>query len=361
MYDYLVVGSGIYGAVWAHQCKENKKTCLVIDKRNHIAGNVYSEKIENIDVHKYGPHIFNTNNDQIWQYAQQFSKFIQYTHKVKVNYHNKIYSMPINLQTIYEIYGVKTPEEAKKQIESVKVPISNPKNLEEWCLSQIGPELYDIFIRHYTQKQWKRDPKELPISIIKRLPIRFNFDDRWHESKYSGIPSDGYTQWIANMLDGTQVELGVDYFERDWSKYAKKVVYTGPIDRLFNYCYGKLDYRTLRFESKTLTGDYQGVAQMNYTDEHIPFTRTVEHKHFTYKNSDKTVVTWEYPEEWKIDAEPYYPINDERNNQLYKKYKEKLDNCSNMVGGGRLCMFKYYDMDSVIASALHKFRLVYDG
>ncbi len=354
-YDFLIVGSGLFGATFAQQCKENGKSCLVIEKRDHIAGNVYTERIEGIDAHRFGPHIFSTNNEVIWNYVNRFSKFIQYVHRVKVNYNNRIYSMPINLQTLYEVYGVKTPEEAKKQIDLVKIPIKNPSNLEEWCLSQVGEKLYNIFIRSYTRKQWGRDPKELPSSIIKRLPIRFNYDDRWHDSLYSGIPSEGYTKLVANMLDGVDVGLGVNYFDRDWFRIAKMVVYTGPIDKLFGEIYGPLEYRTLRFESKVLSGDYQGVAQMNYTGEE-PFTRIVEHKHFTYKKSEKTVVTWEYPEKWEKGSEPYYPINDEKNMETYQKYKKALANCPNIIGGGRLCDYKYLDMDACIASALNKFK-----
>lgn len=359
-YDLLIVGAGLFGSVFAQQCKEQGKTCLVIDKREHIAGNVYSEQIENIHVHRFGPHIFNTNSDAIWEYAQRFSDFTQYAHKVKVNYHNKIYSMPINLQTLYEVYGISNPTDAAELIKSVQIPIENPKNLEEWCLSQIGEELYNIFIKYYTKKQWKKDPKDLPASIIKRLPIRLNFDDRWHESSHSGIPTNGYTQWIANMLDGIQIELGIDYFTKDWSKYADRIVYTGAIDQLFDYCYGALDYRTLRFETKVLDGDYQGIAQVNYTDENVPYTRTVEHKHFNYKKNDKTVVTWEYPEEWKLGATPYYPINDDKNNELYNRYKHRLMETPNIIGGGRLCEFKYMDMDQVIGSALKKAKSIND-
>jgi UDP-galactopyranose mutase len=347
------VGSGLYGATFAQVVKQHGKTCLVIDKREHIAGNCYTKKEHGIDVHCYGPHLWNTNSEEVWQYVQRFSKFTQYAHRVKVNYHNRIYSMPINLQTMYEIYGVRTPEEARRKIEEVRVPIVNPQNLEDWCLSQVGPDLYNIFIKHYTEKQWDRSARELPTSIIKRLPIRLNFDDRWHQSIYSGIPVDGYTALVANMLDGIQVELGTDYFAKDWTKYAKQIVYSGPIDALFNYCHGELEYRTLRFESKTLDGDYQGIGQVNYTDAETPFTRIVEHKHFNLKPNDKTIVTWEYPEKWNRGAEPYYPINDEKNDSIYKKYKKELDNHPHIVVGGRLGSYLYKNMDQILASALH--------
>lgn len=350
-YDFLIVGSGLFGATFAQKCKEAGKTCLVIDKRNHIAGNVYTERVESIDVHRYGPHIFHTNNETIWKYVNRFTEFTQYVHRVKVNYQGKIYTMPINLQTMYEVYGISTPEEARKKLEEVRVPIANPKNLEEWCLSRVGPELYHTFICGYTTKQWGREPKELPASIIKRLPIRLSFDDRWHQSIHSGIPSNGYTAMVANMLDGVQVELGVDYFGKDWTPYAHRIVYTGAIDKLFDYCYGQLEYRTLRFDTKTLDGDYQGVVQMNYTDAAIPYTRIVEHKHFTYKTCDKTVVTWEYPAQWQQGSEPYYPVNDERNDELYRKYKELTP--VNMIIGGRLGTFKYLDMAPTILQALN--------
>jgi UDP-galactopyranose mutase len=279
-HDFLIVGSGLFGAVFSEQAKRYGKKCLIIDKQPHIAGNCYSEKQENIDVHVTGPHIFNTNSDDIWSYVNNFSKFNQYVHKVKVTYKDKIYSFPINMMTLYQVYGVKTPEEARNKLTEVKVKIDNPQNLEEWCLSQVGPELYELFIYGYTKKQWKKDPKNLPASIIKRLPIRLTYDDRYHESKWCGIPADGYTAWVKNIIGDTPVELGVDFFAIDWRQYAKNVVYSGKIDALFNYCYGDLEYRTLRFETKVLDGDYQGVAQMNYTDENVPWTRITEHKHF---------------------------------------------------------------------------------
>lgn len=353
-YDFLIVGSGLFGAVFAQQCLEKGKTCLVIDKNYHIAGNVYSEKQEGIDVHIHGPHIFNTNKKELWEYANRFAQFNQYVHKVRAIHQDKVYSLPINLMTLYQVYGVKTPTEARQILDKVRIKIDNPQNLEEWCLSQVGPGLYNLFIRGYTKKQWKKDPKELPAEIIKRLPIRLTYDDRWHESKWCGIPNDGYTAWVANMLDGVKVELGVDFFTLDWKKYSKNLVYSGKIDALFNYCYGDLDYRTLRFENKVFDGDYQGVAQVNYTDENIPFTRTTEHKHFNNKGQPKTIVTWEYPTEFSRDQYPYYPVNTEKNNSLYQKYKKELINCPNIVGGGRLCDFKYLDMDTTLASSLKK-------
>ena len=354
-YDFLIVGAGLFGSVFAQQCKENKKSCLVIDKKDHIAGNVYSKNIENIEVHMYGPHIFNTNNLDIWNYANRFSNFIQYFHRVKAKFNEKVYSMPINLQTIYEIYGIDDPQTAIKKIEKSKLKIENPKNLEDWCLATVGQELYEKFIKGYTQKQWGKPPKELPSSIIKRLPIRFNFDDRWHETKYSGIPENGYTKWVENILNDIKVELNTDFFEKsNWSKYAKTIIFTGPIDKLFNYCLGKLEYRSLKFETKIIPcNDYQGISQINYTDLKNDFTRTIEHKHFNYKTTEKTVVTWEYPD-LNGDA-PYYPINDEKNNNLHKKYVG-LAAEQKIQGGGRLFDYKYYNMDAVIAAAVKKFK-----
>lgn len=351
-YDFLVVGAGLFGAVFAQQMKEKGKTCLVIDRRAHIAGNVYSERRENIDVHVYGPHIFNTNSDDVWEYAKRFTKFNQFTHKVKVKYNDRMYSMPINMDTLHQLWGVTTPAEAMEKIEAVRVPCENPQNAEEWALSQVGPEIYNIFYRGYTKKQWKKDPKDLPASIFKRLPIRFTYDDRWHASKHSGIPADGYTAWVQNMLDGIPVELGVDYFKMNPYQYADRVVYTGRIDELLNYCYGELDYRTLRFDNKVFDGDFQGVPQVNYANEEIPHTRIVEHKHFNpMPGQEKTIVTWEYPETWERTAEPYYPIDSTENRALYQRYRKALDGWTDMVIGGRLGDYRYYDMDAVIASA----------
>jgi UDP-galactopyranose mutase len=349
-YDFLIVGAGLYGAVFAQQMKEYGKRCIVIDKRPHIAGNVYSERIEGIDVHRYGPHIFHTSSESIWQYANRFTKFVQYAHKVKARHQDKIYSMPINLQTLYEVFGVSTPEDAQREVEASKLLIDRPRNLEEHCLSVIGQRLYDLFIREYTHKQWGRDPKELPADIIKRLPVRFNFDDRWHQSTYSGIPAQGYTQWVENTLDGIQVETGVDFFSIDWTKYAHHLIFTGRIDQYFGCSLGELEYRTLRFEHRTLNGDYQGIAQINYTDA-TPCTRTVEHKHFTFKQHEKTVVTWEYPEAWHEEATPYYPINDDRNAELLLSYKALKP--TNVTFGGRLGAYRYYDMHQVIGAAIH--------
>ncbi len=351
-YDYLIVGAGLFGAVFAQQCLEKKKTCLVIDKRNHIAGNCYTERVEDIDVHIYGPHIFNTNSEEVWKYANRFSDFVQYTHKVRVNYKDKIYPFPINMDTLYGLYGVKTPEEAKDKLKEVCVPITEPKNMEEWCLANVGPELYEIFIKGYTTKQWGKSPKDLPASIIKRVPVRFTYDDRYHNKNHSGIPSEGYTAWIANILDGVKIELGVDFFKMDWKKYAKKVVYAGKIDELFDYCYGDLEYRTLWFDYKTLKGDYQGVTQMNYTDEEVAWTRITEHKHFNNRGGPNTVISCEFSALSNRQTTPYYPIGDEANVALFRRYKDLLD--GSMIVGGRLGDYQYYDMDQVIASSLKR-------
>lgn len=351
--DYLIVGSGLAGSVFAQQCREKGKSCLIIEKNNHIAGNCYTEKIEGIHVHKFGPHIFKANNKSIWDYANIFSEFIPYFHKVKVNYEGKIYSMPINLQTLYEVYGVKTPKEAQEKLDQVKIKNIEINNLENWCLSQIGPELYEIFIKHYTTKQWRKEPKFLPNSIIKRLPVRNNFDDRWHQCVYSGIPKNGYTEWVNNILDGTKIELGVDFFNLDWKKYAKNLYFTGKIDQLFNYELGDLDYRSLRFEHNIYDYDFQGIAQVNYTDSKTKYTRSTEHKHFLNQETPKTVVSWEFPQKYTRDTVPYYPVNDDKNNALYENYKKLLKQ-NNVFGSGRLFSFRYMDMDSVLAQTLKK-------
>ena len=351
-YDFLIVGSGMFGSVFSEQVRRKGKTCLIIEKNDHIAGNCYTKKVENIDVHVHGPHIFNTNNERIWEYVNNFSKFNQYTHRVKASNNGKIYSIPINLMTLHQVYGTTNPEEAYRILEDRKVKIDNPTNLEDWCLSQIGPELYELFVKGYTKKQWGRNCRDLPSSIIRRLPIRMTYDDRYHESKYTGQPVDGYTSLIANIIGDCPIELGTDFFKLDWKKYANKLVYTGTIDQFYDYAYGKLDYRTLRFEEKIMAGDFQGVAQMNYTNEDVPHTRITEHKHFNFKNQEKTVVTWEYPSEWKEGSEPYYPIGDEKNKIIYDKYKKLID--KNILIEGRLGRYQYMDMDAVIASAIKK-------
>ena len=358
MYDYLIVGSGLYGSVFAHQAFRAGKTCLVLEKKEHIGGNIYTKNVDGIHVHEYGPHIFHTSNKDLWDYVNQFAKFNSFVNRPKVSYKDKLYSFPINLLTLYQLWGVKTPAEAIKKLQDSKIHIKDPKNLEEWCLNEIGTELYETFIKGYTQKQWKTDPKNLPSFIIKRIPIRTNFDDNYYFDTYQGIPIGGYTQIIENMLKGTEVKLNVDYLanREEWDRKAKKVVYTGPIDAYFDYCFGDLDYRTTSFKHEILpTKDYQGNALINYTDAEVPYTRVIEHKHFDWVNCNHTVVTKEYPEAWQRGLTPYYPINDEKNTKAFARYKEKSQTLKNVLFGGRLAEYKYYDMHQVIAAALHDF------
>ena len=354
LYDYLIIGSGLFGSVCARELTDKGYKCLVIDKRDHIGGNCYTENIDGINVHKYGPHIFHTSDKKIWDYVNRFATFNNFSYRPKVNYKGNIYSFPINLMTLYQVYGVTTPDEAFRKLEDVKVDIPSPKNLEEWILSQVGPELYNIFVKGYTKKQWNKDPKDLPSSIIRRLPIRLSFEDNYYEDTYSGIPIGGYTQIFENLLSGIEVRLQTDYFyNKDYfNDISKKIIYTGPIDRFYSYMHGKLEYRSLRFDTLRLNmPDYQGVAGVNYTDEEVPFTRIVEHKHFEFGKQKNTVVTFEYPES---NGEPYYPINDETNNSVYKKYREMMDKETKYIFGGRLTDYKYYDMHQVIGSALFK-------
>lgn len=358
-YDFLIVGAGLFGATFANLASKNKKTCLIIDKRDHVGGNCYTKKISNIDVHMYGPHIFHTNNDKIWNYVNQFTKFNNYVNRPKVNYQEKIYSFPINLMTLYQLWGVKNPSEAQKKLDSVKIKIDNPTNLEEWVLSQVGEEIYYTFIYGYTKKQWNTDPKNLPSFIIKRLPIRLNFDDNYFFDKYQGIPVNGYTDMILNMIDGVDFDLGCDYFsKRDYyDSLAKRVVYTGPIDRFYNNIYGSLAYRSLRFETMELKmDDYQGNAIVNYTDEKTPYTRVIEHKHFNPSmNKDSTVLSREFPQNWTQNLEPYYPVNDEQNTKIYDMYNN-ISKDNKYILGGRLAEYRYYDMHQVIASAMQTFE-----
>ena len=358
-YDYLIIGSGIFGSVFAQQCIENDLKVLVIEKRNHIGGNCYTENRDGINFHAYGPHIFHTNDRKIWDYINRFTQFQQYKHSSKVTYENKIFSFPINLLTMHQLWGINTPEEANQKIESVRKDIKNPKNLKEWSLSQVGEEIYNIFIKGYTTKQWGKDPKELPSSIIKRIPIRTNFDDSYFEDTFQGIPVGGYTQIFEKMLEGVEVRIGVDYFENReyWDSIAKKVVYTGKIDEFFDYKYGELEYRSLKFVHRRLEiPDFQGVPQMNYTSTNVPYTRITEHKHFEKSKSPVTWISEEYPITYERGDIPYYPINDLNNNEIYSKYDALKKECPSVIFGGRLAEYKYYDMHQVIGSALSKFK-----
>lgn len=362
MYDYLVVGAGLFGSVFAHEAKEHNKKVLVIDKRPNIAGNVYTEDIEGIHVHKYGAHIFHTNNSAVWNYIQQFATFNRFTNSPVANYHGELYSLSFNMYTFNKMWGVVTPEETEKKIEEQrKVITGEPKNLEEQAISLVGTDIYEKLIKGYTEKQWGRPCTELPAFIIKRLPVRLTFDNNYFNALYQGIPVGGYTKMVENMLDGIEVKVGVDYLENkeELDRIAEKVIYTGPIDAYFDYCLGNLEYRSVRFETEVLDKpNFQGNAAVNYTDRETPWTRIIEHKWFQFgkddegKDIEKTVISREYSSEWKPGDEPYYPVNDEKNGELYKKYRELADKEQKVVFGGRLGEYKYYDMDKVIESAL---------
>lgn len=353
-YDYLIVGAGFYGSVCAYELSRLGKKVLVIDKRNHIGGNAYTKKVNDIDVHQYGAHIFHTNDKAIWQWIQQFGEFNNFRNSPLANYKDEIYSLPFSMWTFNKLWGVSKPEEAKKFIESQRYT-GKITNLEEQALSLVGSDVYEKLIKGYTEKQWKKSAKFLPASIIKRLPVRFTWDNNYFNDKYQGIPIDGYTSLFEKMLEGIDVELNQDYLkDRDyWNSKANKIIYTGPIDAYFNYKYGDLEYKTVDFITETMEDkDFQGNAVVNYTDVNIPYTRIIEHKHFNFKNQKDTVVSWEYPVDYKRGVEPYYPVNDERNASIFKKYKQSASNIKNIFFGGRLAEYKYYDMHQVIASAL---------
>ena len=365
MYDYLVVGSGLYGAVFAHEAKAAGKSVLVIDKRPNIAGNVYTEDVEGIHVHKYGAHIFHTNNKKVWDYITQFAEFNRFTNSPVANYKGELYSLPFNMYTFNKMWGVITQEEAAAKIEEQKkeAGITDPKNLEEQAISLVGRDIFEKLVKGYTEKQWGRDCKDLPAFIIKRLPVRLTFDNNYFNALYQGIPMGGYTKMIANLLEGIEVQLNTDYLKEKerLDAMAEKVVYTGPIDAYFDFCLGTLEYRSVRFETELLDKpNFQGNAAVNYTDRETPWTRIIEHKWFEFGKDDegndlpKTVISREYSSEWKPGDEPYYPVNDEKNTQMYQKYKELAGKEEKVIFGGRLGEYKYYDMDAVIASALQK-------
>lgn len=361
-YDYLIVGSGLYGAIFAHEAKAKGKSVLVVDKRPNIAGNVYTEKQEGINVHMYGAHIFHTNDKRVWNYITQFAEFNRFTNSPVANYKGELYSMPFNMYTFNKMWGVVTPEEAAAKIEEQKKEITGePKNLEEQAISLVGRDIYEKLVKGYTEKQWGRDCKELPAFIIKRLPVRLTFDNNYFNALYQGIPIGGYTKMVENLLDGIEVRLNTDYLEHkaELDSLADKVVYTGPIDAYFGFKLGTLEYRSVRFENETLDiPNFQGNAAVNYTDRETPWTRIIEHKWFEFgKDEDgndlpKTIISREYSSEWKAGDEPYYPVNDEKNGQLYAKYKELADKETGVIFGGRLGEYKYYDMDTTIASVL---------
>lgn len=357
MYDYLIVGAGLFGAVFAHEAYKKGRTCLVIDKRNNIGGNIYTESTEGINVHKYGAHIFHTSDKQIWDYVNRFAEFNNYINSPVAVYKDELYNLPFNMNTFSRMWNIRTPEQAKEIIASqiADLGITEPHNLEEQALSLVGRDVYEKLIKGYTEKQWGRDCKELPTFIIKRLPLRFVYDNNYFNDRYQGIPIGGYTAIIEKMLEGIEVRTGTDYFDfiRDNKNIARKTIFTGMIDEYYGYCYGPLQYRSVRFETEVLDCEnYQGNAVVNYTDREVPYTRIIEHKHFEFGKQPKTVISREYSSEWKQGMEPYYPVNNEENNALYEKYRELADKESNVIFGGRLGQYKYYDMDKVIAAAL---------
>ena len=356
-YDYLIVGAGLFGAVFARQAYERGKKCLVIDKRDHIGGNVYTEKIEGINVHKYGAHIFHTNNKDVWDYVNRFVTFNRFTNSPVANYKGELYSLPFNMYTFNKMWGVVTPEEAVAKIEEQRSEITGePKNLEEQAISLVGRDIYEKLIKGYTEKQWGRDCKELPPFIIKRLPLRYTYDNNYFNDRYQGIPVGGYTQIAEKLLADIPIRLETEYkaFLAETEDTFEKVLYTGMIDEFFDYCYGQLEYRSLRFESEYLPDEdnFQGNAVVNYTERKIPYTRIIEHKHFEFGKGEGTVITREYPAAFTRGDEPYYPVNDEKNGQLYQKYAALAKEQGNILFGGRLGQYKYYDMDKVIRAAL---------
>jgi len=364
-YDYLIVGAGPFGAVFAHEAKERGKKVLVIDKRSHTGGNMYCEKVEGINVHKYGAHIFHTSNKEVWDYVNQFCTFNNYINSPIANYKDEIYNLPFNMNTFNKLWGVVTPQEAKEKIENqVKESnITEPKNLEEQAISLVGKDIYEKLIKGYTEKQWGRRCTELPAFIIKRLPVRYTYDNNYFNDKYQGIPEGGYNVIFDKLLEGIDVELNVDFFDkkRELLQKADKIVFTGMIDQYFDYQYGVLEYRSLRFEHETLDEEnHQGNAVVNYNEREVPYTRIIEHKHFEFGKQPKTVITREYPAEWKQGDEPYYPVNNEKNAEIFKKYQELAQKEENVIFGGRLADYKYYDMHNVMERALEVVKEEFD-
>lgn len=358
-YDFVLVGAGLFGSTVAYSLKEKGYNCLVIDKRYHLGGNVYTKNINGINVHKYGAHIFHTSNKRVWDFVNSFVEFNRYTNSPVANYKGKLYNLPFNMNTFYQMWGVTTPEEAAAKIESQRLEagIINPKNLEEQAICLIGKDIYYTLIKDYTEKQWGRKATELPAFIIKRLPVRFTFDNNYFNDKYQGIPVGGYTALIEKMLEGVEIRLNTDYFDDKpyFDSLADKIIYTGEIDRYFDYCYGHLEYRTVRFETELLEGvsNYQGNAVVNYTDAETPYTRIIEHKHFEYGQQPDTIISKEFSKEWQPGDEPYYPVNDDKNSRLYTQYKALADAQDKVIFGGRLAEYKYYDMHQVIERALN--------
>jgi len=360
-YDYLIVGAGLYGAVMAHELHKRGKRCLVIDRRDHIAGNIYCEEMEGIHVHKYGAHIFHTSNRQIWEYMNQFAEFNHYVNSPVAVYKDELYNLPFNMNTFSKMWGIRTPQEAKEMIakQVQEACIADPKNLEEQCLSLVGRDVFEKLVKGYTEKQWGRDCRELPAFIIRRLPVRFTYDNNYFNDRYQGIPIGGYTAIAERMLEGAEVRTNTDYFtfRKENPDIADKTIFTGMIDEYYGYRLGALEYRSVRFETEVLDCDnYQGNAVVNYTEKEIPYTRIIEHKHFEFGTQEKTVISREYSSEWKVGMEPYYPVNDERNSRLYAEYRKLADAENNVIFGGRLGSYRYYDMDKVVEAALQAVR-----
>lgn len=356
-YNYLIVGSGLFGSIFAYEASRIGKRCLVIEKRNHIGGNIYTEKIEEINVHKYGAHIFHTSNKEVWKYINQFVEFNRYINSPIARYKDEVYNMPFNMNTFNKLWGVFTPEEAKAKIQEElnEVNINEPQNLEEQAIKLVGKTIYEKLVKGYTEKQWGMKATELPPFIIKRLPVRFIYDNNYFNDIYQGIPIGGYTQIIEKMLKGIEVKVNYDFFKHkeELKDIAEKIVFTGPIDQYYDYCYGELEYRSVRFETEILDMEnYQGNAVVNYTDYEVPYTRIIEHKHFEFGTQTKTIISKEYSDKWDKSKEPYYPINNEKNDTLYQKYKQLADKDKNIIFGGRLGQYKYYDMDKVIEETL---------
>jgi UDP-galactopyranose mutase len=360
-YDYVIVGAGLFGATFAHQAKKAGKTCLVIDKRSHTGGNIYCKDVDGINVHFYGAHIFHTNDKPIWNFVNSFVEFNRYTNSPVANHEGKLYNLPFNMNTFYQLWGAITPEEAQAKIQEQigSLNITEPQNLEEQALKLVGTDIYEKLIKGYTEKQWGRKATELPAFIIKRLPVRFTFDNNYFNDKYQGIPIGGYNKLAAGLLEGIEVRTNTNFFDDPayFKSLGEKVVYTGPLDEYYNYQFGELEYRSLRFEHKQLeVENYQGNAVVNYTEAHIPYTRIIEHKHFEFGTQPHTVITYEYPATWEKGMEPYYPMNDEKNTKRFKQYSELSEGETNVIFGGRLAEYRYYDMHQVIGSALVKAR-----
>ena len=372
LYDYLIVGAGLYGAVFAQQLSQSGRSVLVVDRRHHLGGNIFTEELKGIQVHRYGAHIFHTNDNKVWEYVNRFAFFNRFTNSPVANYQGEIYFLPFNMYTFHQLWGVVRPEEARRRIEEQRLAsgIQEPRNLEEQAISQVGQELYEKLVKGYTEKQWGRSCRELPASIFKRLPVRFTYDNNYFNAMYQGIPVGGYTGMVEKMLDGIDFRLETDYLKQknELDALAEKVVYTGPIDAYYGYCYGELEYRSLRFETGILDcPNYQGNAVMNYTDSETPFTRVIEHKWFEFgrdasgKELPWTVITREYPLRWERGVEPYYPVNDDRNQELYGKYRALADKEKKVIFGGRLGEYRYYDMDTVVGAALRRVEMELKG